>query len=173
MGLNAREQAEINKLKQLSGTKPERPIVIGLLHQGHEKLCTEMLRKDLPNAHCSAITQIPGFESNSSPAQTPDAYVASTDTSFQEDINLISYSLNAGLFGLTKPERADWLAKYMSIDDKNRRIQMLRKLQFEALSSATIAPLLSSPYTALVRKPWRFDLPTTYANDPFWLIKKD
>ncbi len=173
VGLNSHEQAEIDELKRLGGTRPERPIEIGLLHQGHEKICTEMIRKYLPNAHCSPITNIPGFESDSSAAKMPDAYVASTDTSFQEDINLISYSLNAGLFGLTKPERADWLAKYMSIDDKHKRIQMLRKLQFDALSSATIAPLLSSPYTALVRKPWHFELPAIYANDPFWLIKRD
>ena len=173
MGLDAQEQKEIDKLNQLSGPKPKRPIEIGLLHQAHEKLCNEMLHKYLPNANCAPITNIPGFENNSSSTKIPDAYIASTDTSFQEDINLISYSLNAGLFGLTKPERADWLAKYMSIDDKATRIQMLRELQFDALSSSTLVPLLSSPYTALVRKPWHIDLPTTYANDPFWLIKRD
>ncbi len=171
--LTANEQIKIDSLNARNGEKPDRKIEIGILHQGDRGLWIEQIQKYLPNANCAPITNIPAFEKHESISQLPDAFIATTDISFQEDINLISYSVNAGLFGLSKSERAIWLKKYMTTEDLKERLQMLSKLQYNALSSPVLVPLVASPYTALVRKPWRFELSTQYANDPLWKIKHD
>ncbi len=171
--LTGKQQTDILALNKLHGTKPKGEIKIGLLHDNNVSLWSNAIRKALPDAKCSTISYIPAFGKHSSIDTMPDAFIGATDTSFMEDINLISYSLNAGVFGLTKLERAEWLKKYMSIDDKEKRLKMLRNLEFDALSAPVLVPLVASPYTALVRKPWRFELSTYYANDPIWQITRD
>jgi len=101
----------------------------------------------------------------------PHAFLAGPDVTFNEDISLISYSINVGLFGMDKNERQDWLKRYMSILDKSERIDRLQKLHYKALSDGVIYPLASSPYIALLRKPWVSHLPHLFANNPLWTIK--
>ena len=93
------------------------------------------------------------------------------DTGFLEDIGLISYSMNAGYFGLNADERKLWLKKYMDLQDKSHRLELLRALHEKALSEPIIVPLLSAPYAALARKPWKIGLSQLYANNQLWLIQ--
>lgn len=101
----------------------------------------------------------------------PHAWIASTDTGFMEDINLITYTLNAGLLGLSKAERTSWIADFMATDDKAARIAKLKELHYQALAEPAIVPLVASPYAALVRKPWKMELSELYANNQLWRIK--
>jgi hypothetical protein len=87
------------------------------------------------------------------PEDMPHAFVVSTDTGYKEDIGLISFSLNAGFLGIKKSAREKWLANYMTINDKNVRVQKLKELHYEALASPIIVPFMATPYAALVRKP--------------------
>ena len=116
-------------------------------------------------------TDAPDLKKNMSPNEIPDAFIAATDTGFMEDISLISYSLNAGLLGLKREERQTWLADYMATEQKSARMEKLRQLHFDALSSPVIVPLVASSYTALVRKPWKMELSELYANNQLWRIK--
>ena len=103
----------------------------------------------------------------------PDIFLGGPDTGFMEDIGLISYSINAGIFGLNKEDGQKWLKQYMQILDKKERLKKLRELHFKVLSEGTLIPLISAPYVALARKPWRMELPQIYANNPLWLVKKN
>jgi hypothetical protein len=129
------------------------------------------IHKYLPDADCYFEDNAPDLKKNLKEEDAPDAFVVSTDTGFMEDISLISYSLNAGLLGLAKTERDDWLADYMATDEKKDRLIKLKKLHFNALSELWIVPLMASPYSALVRKPWTIQLSDLYANNQLWLIK--
>lgn len=90
-----------------------------------------------------------------------------------EDIGLISYSMNAGIFGYKKMEAQAWLKEYMQILDKEERLKRLRELHYQVLSSPALVPLVSAPYVALARKPWKIELSQIYANNPLWLVKKN
>ncbi len=153
--------------------RPDTKIKLGLIRRGDTAIWQSAIQKYLPEANVYNETHVPDFRTYPSLDDMPHAFIASTDTSFMEDINLISYSLNAGLLGLTKPERAKWIAHYMSINDRDARMRELQKLHFDALTEPVIVPLVASPYTALARKPWRIDLSQFYANNQLWLIKRN
>lgn len=59
--------------------------------------------------------------------EMPHMFIGGPDTSFTEDISLISYTVGAGFFGMSKFEQTQWLSKYSSINDKDERMAMLRK----------------------------------------------
>ena len=102
----------------------------------------------------------------------PDFYLIRTDMGFQEDINLLSYYLGSDFFFLPKGGAKQWLRKYIATQDKEKRLQLLRELHFQTLSNAAIIPLAKTPYTALVRKPWKFNMSKFHANDPIWRISQ-
>jgi len=95
----------------------------------------------------------------------------STDTGFMEDINLISYSINAGFFGISKDSGQKWLADYMGLKDSESRLAALRQLHFKSLENAMAVPLIASPYVAMIRSPWKIGLSELFANNQLWLIR--
>ena len=129
--------------------------------------------RDFPNIKITQDNKIPAFTEYSKSSEIPDVFLCETDTGFMEDIGLITYSINAGFFGLKKVEGQKWLKEYMQILDKKERLKKLRELHFKALSEGILIPLFNAPYVALARKPWKMELSQIYANNPLWLIKKD
>lgn len=129
------------------------------------------LKKTFPAAQVQKTRKIPGRVDYASEKLTePDFYLMRTDMGFQEDINLLSYYLGIDFFSLDKAKAKPWLRKYISNPDKSERLMMLRELHFNTLSSATVIPLAKTPYTALARKPWQFNMSKYHANDPVWRI---
>tara|TARA_B110001454_G_scaffold43791_1_gene42835 strand:- start:1654 stop:3198 length:1545 start_codon:yes stop_codon:yes gene_type:complete len=116
---------------------------------------------------------LPSFQKYNTFTEMPHAYILGPDTGFNEDISLISYSLMAGFFGLNEKERQDWLANYMSKQNKDDRLKLLQQIHESALKDALFVPLFSGPYTALVKKGWKIQLSKILANNPLWLITKD
>ena len=100
----------------------------------------------------------------------PDIYLMRTDMGFQEDINLLSYYLGIDFFALPKGGAKQWLREYVSTMDKKKRLEMVRSLHFRTLDESVVVPLAKTPYTALVRKPWKFNMSKFHANDPVWRI---
>lgn len=147
-------------------------IRIGLIRSGEIDSWTEELKKFLPEADLYQETNVPDFQKYNSEAEKPDAFIASTDTGFMEDINLISYTLAAGFFGLSKDDRQKWLAHYMEIETKIDRVDQLKKIHYEALATATLIPIAVSPFVAVIKKPWKMELSELYANNQLWLIKQ-
>ena len=114
---------------------------------------------------------LPNFSGKLSEKDMPDFVVVGTDTGFLEDVGLLTYSISSGNFGLNKERASKWLDEYMNTPEKADRINKVRDLHFQALSEPVIIPLMRCPYVAMVRKPWRLDLPQYYANNPFWSIQ--
>lgn len=103
----------------------------------------------------------------------PDLFFFITDMSFQEDINLLTYSINANIFKVRNNEAKLWLKDYMETDDKSERIKKLNKLHYETLSEGYVFPIVFAPYAAILRKPWKFGLSKYYANNPIWRIYRE
>ncbi|HAZ13182.1 MAG: hypothetical protein A2X86_15975 [Bdellovibrionales bacterium GWA2_49_15] len=131
------------------------------------------IEKVLPGIHVYQDNKVPAFTNYKSLKEIPHAFVANVDISFNEDISLITYAVNAGLFGMSKDEQKKWIKDYMSIMDKKQRLEKLQKLHFESLENGVLYPLVASPYIALLRKPWVSHLPQTFANNPLWTISRN
>jgi len=170
-GLTKEQLTQMEKLNLLQEQRPNKKFRLGLIRRGGIEPWANPINKNLPEAECYFENNAPDLKKNLTIEETPDAFIVSTDTGFMEDISLISYSLNAGLLGLSKKERDAWLADYMATEDKNLRLTKLKELHFNSLSQLWIAPLMASPYSATIRKPWAFNLSDLYANNQLWLIK--
>ncbi len=81
--------------------------------------------------------------------------------------------LNVGYLIPDKNEATKWLKNYMETNDKAERLNKLQLLHLEALMEPNIIPLVSSPYVALIRKPWAIKLPKYFANNSLWLLEKN
>lgn len=170
-GLTETQRAKLESLREMERVEPKKHFKIGIIKRTGYEEWANPISKALPQAECYKETNVPDFKKYEKPEDIPHAWIASTDTGFMEDISLISYSLNAGLLGLLKEQRSKWLADYMATDDKALRISKLKELHFQALAEPAIVPLVASPYAALVRKPWKFELSELYANNQLWRIK--
>lgn len=130
----------------------------------------EIFEKNLAPLMPKAIF-IDGAKPKSADQEEPHVIISGPDTGYLEDIGLLSYSINFGMLTHTKDEGTKWLAEYMEIDDKDKRLEKLRDLHFKALSDAIIVPFARSPYVAIVRKPWTHGLLRFYANNPFYFMR--
>lgn len=160
------------KIKGIEAKKETKNFKLSLLRVGNVEDYRKFLDKELPGINVFEGTSIPTL-ATSALEDMPHAFLAGPDVTFNEDISFVSYSINVGLFGMSKDERQDWLKTYMSILDKSERLNRLQELHYEALVNGVIYPLSSSPYVALLRKPWTSHLPQIFANNPLWTIKKD
>ena len=131
------------------------------------------IEKAFPNIKITKDKNLPAFTKYANESEVPDIFLCATDTGFMEDIGLITYSIKAGFFGLGKKEGQNWLKQYMEILDKEKRLKKLKELHFKSLSEGVLIPLVSAPYVALIRKPWKMELPQIYGNSQLWLIKKN
>ena len=103
----------------------------------------------------------------------PDFYITGTDSAFQESFSLISYNITADMVLLTKEESKPWLNKYISLEDKEERIKMLRELNFKTLESGLIGVIGEAPYTSVSRKPFRYEGSKFFAGSPLWVIRQN
>lgn len=101
-----------------------------------------------------------------------DLFLATTDTGYEENLSLLGYNFNQGTFGYDAKEGEKWLAKYMAEEDKEKRAEMARNLQFEGLKNGVIFPMFKAPYTVLTRNGYSIDLSPIFATTNFWRIKK-
>ena len=103
----------------------------------------------------------------------PDYIIVSTDSGFLEDIGLLSYTINAGIFGLPPEEGKAWLKDYMNTRNKKDRWDKLNSMHMKSLTEGLMIPLFSTPYAAVVRKPWNMHFSALFGNNQFWKIRKD
>ena len=170
-GLTNIQRKELSQIRNKHLIVPDKNFKIGIFKRGSLKPWSDPINEVLPMANCYTENGVPDLKNYSSEEDKPHAFIAATDTGFMEDISLISYSMNAGYLGLNKPERAKWLADYMNTEEKTERIKKLKQLHFDALSQASIFPLITLPFSALSRKPWKMELSDLYANNQLWRIK--
>jgi hypothetical protein len=150
-----------------------KPIKIACIRIGNIEPLKKAIEAMMPNIQVVESKDLPDFSKFSSDAEIPDMFISGPDTSFQEDISLISYSLSVGFFGMSKEDRLAWLAKYMTIDDKAKRLEVLTNEHYQSLKDGILIPLVVAPYVALSKEPWKIKLSSLFANNPLWLIQKD
>lgn len=103
--------------------------------------------------------------------EQPDIYVGYTDSAFFEDISLLSYNIHQGSFGLSAVEGEKWLLDYMETGEREKRVEKLRKLQFNFLSSGKIVPIGHIPFFAVARGNLKLNMSPFYAGTPLWQIQ--
>ncbi|MGE0527850.1 MAG: ABC transporter substrate-binding protein [Bdellovibrionales bacterium] len=169
-GLSKEEISELEARRvQASGEIP-RNLKLVLCRVGDKEKFISMFKDTLAGVKVDTGTP-PEFTRYERPEDIPHMFLAGPDTGFLEDIGLISYSLSAGLFGLTKPEREKWLSDYMLVTSKEERLAQLRALHKQVLNEPVIIPLMVAPYVALIREGWALDFPQYYGNNPLWQIR--
>lgn len=131
-----------------------------------------LLEKAVPGIQVEEGANVPAFSKYERPEDMPYVFIGGPDTGYHEDISLISYMLVSGTFGMTKGERASWLAKYMAIPEQEDRLKMLKEIHEESLRKGVLMPLASCPYVALAKKGWKIELSRLFANNPIWLVKR-
>ena len=133
----------------------------------------EMLaRKYMPQLKVEQSKNIPAF-SKMTDEEMPDYMIVSTDSGFLEDIGLLSYTMNAGYFGLSPKEGKAWLADYMNTQDKKERLDKIDKMHAKSLAEGLMIPLIAAPYVAVIKKPWKMHFSPLFANNQFWKIRRD
>lgn len=131
-----------------------------------------LIENAIPGAQVEEGANVPAFSKYEKPEDMPHAFIGGPDTGYHEDISLISYMLVSGTFGMTKEERAAWLAKYMAIPEQTDRLKMLKSIHETSLRNGVLLPLASCPYVALAKKGWKIELSQLFANNPIWLVKR-
>ncbi len=170
-GLSKLQQHELEETwKNILDTKIPK-FKLAIVRSGNTDQWALPVKNEFPQVEIQTGRLAPSFMKYQNPDDEPHAYIVATDTGFFEDIGLISYSLSSGLLGLTLQERQEWLADYMSIDDRKIRIDKLQKLHFHALMKPVTVPLVVSPFVALTNKYWKMELSDLFANNQLWLIK--
>lgn len=132
------------------------------------------LKMAFPNSTFIASNKLPSMmDFSKNPDEEPDFTISGPDMGFLEDIGLISHYLNVSLFHLTPAEGKKWLANYMAQPEKSQRLGILRELHLKTIAEGASIPMAVSPYTAVVRKPWKFNLSKVQASDSVWRITQD
>lgn len=171
-GLSKESQLTVKKVFVDASKNEQKSFRLGFLKSGGLDPWEKPVKELLPQADIYFETKIPAMTKYENQNDEPHAFICTIDSGFSEDISLISYSMNAGVFGLTPDDRVAWLSHYMELPEKVQRIAALRQLHFDSLVKADLVPLVVSPYVALTRKPWKMNLSELYANNPLWLIKQ-
>ncbi|MEZ4742895.1 MAG: hypothetical protein R3B45_10690, partial [Bdellovibrionota bacterium] len=173
-GLNKEDQAKLKQVyNSIQKVMDGDGIHLSIVRFGNSSDIIPLIEKALPGIKITQDSNIPAFTQYKNESEIPDIYLGGPDTGFMEDIGLISYSMNAGIFGYEKTKAQEWLNEYMKILDKQTRLSKLRKLHAQVLSQGILVPLVSAPYVALARKPWKIELSQLYANNPLWLVTKN
>ena len=173
-GEGALDKASIDRVEDLSKDMTEikgAPLRLAMVRLGDTTKFVDSIKEALPQVDPYVSPKNPNFMKFNSVEEEPHLILSGPDTGFQEDIGLITYSLNAGYFGMDAEGRRKWLEHYMSVAEKAERLRLLKELHEKVLSEPVQIPLLVAPYAALSRKPWKINLSQLYANNQLWLLQ--
>ena len=131
-----------------------------------------LAKKYMPHLRVEKSKGVPAF-AQLPDEDMPDYRITSTDSGFLEDIGLLSYSINAGHFGLSPKAGRAWLKDYMDTTDKRERLRKLESMHTKSLIEGLMIPLIATPYVAVVKKPWKIHFSPLFANNQFWKIRRD
>ena len=131
-----------------------------------------LAKKSMPGLRIEQGKGLPAF-TKLVDEDMPDYMIVNTDSGFLEDIGLLSYTMNAGYFGLSSQEGKAWLKDYMDTTDKKERLRKLDRMHAKSLTEGLMIPLIAAPYVAVVKKPWKMHFSPLFANNQFWKIRRD
>lgn len=105
------------------------------------------------------------------PSQQPDCYITFGDSSFFEDLSLISNQMSMGTFNLSKSDGIKWMQDYLNIEDKPKRLTILRELHLNTLKNSYIVPIGFTNFYSFSQNKWKLNFSKYYVGNPFWQIK--
>ena len=103
-------------------------------------------------------------------SEQPDAYLSGVDSSFFEDISLLSYGISTGIMTNDTTAGFRWLESYLDEEDRAERVKLLQEFHKKVLEERSYVPLGFSTYKAYTRRPWKSEISKFYAGTPFWKI---
>lgn len=163
--INSEQKENLNKLAATA--KPSQcKFVIGLTEK--YRSWTEDY-KFPDNIEVRFFKSYPGFLPDQ---DRPDVYLVTADSSFDEDISALSYLFSQNIFSHGRDDGALWIQDYMNLPSRDLRIERLRDLHFEVLSTVKVYPLISRPYVAVSRPEFEMDFPKMHAGSPMWKVRK-
>lgn len=169
--LDQERMENVTRKFEVNSVSPSGPLRMALVRLGNPEAFVSAIKSAIPAIEAYDSPKNPNFMKFATIEEEPHLILSGPDTGFQEDIGLITYSLNAGYFGMTETERKAWLMRYMDTLEKADRIDQLKSLHESVISTPVIVPLLVAPYAAIARKPWRIGLSQLHANNQLWLIQ--
>jgi ABC-type transport system substrate-binding protein len=167
--LNDLELSEIKRLR--SGPKPPnlpRPITYSGYHQ-HFAQMSKALSEDSEIKVLDDSTH----PLEMSPDKRPDMYILVTDSAWTENFSLIGYNLQIGIFSLPGVNSDEWFNKYISIEDKEKRIGALRKFHFDMLKNASFIPIEVAPYYAAAQPGWVINHNKLSEGTNLWSLRRN
>ena len=132
----------------------------------------ELAKKYMPNLRVEQAKGLPAF-TKLADGDMPDYMLVGTDSGFLEDVGLLSYTMNAGIFGLSPVEGKAWLADYMNTRDKKERLEKVDRMHTKSLREGLMIPLIATPYVAVIKKPWKMHFSPLFGNNQFWKIRRE
>lgn len=171
-GLSSEEMQDVERAYNDSTLQISKPLKISTVRVGDIADFEEAL-KDLSHVKIQSGKASDIFGGDVNSEDFPDAFIGGPDVSFMEDVGLISYTVNAGVMGIAKDKRADWLKKYMQTEDKKERVELLKEVHKNALLKGFVVPYATTPYVALFRKGIKSELPSIIGNNLLWKITLD
>ncbi|MBC7428169.1 MAG: hypothetical protein H7336_06130 [Bacteriovorax sp.] len=104
--------------------------------------------------------------------ERPDMYLQTTDSSFNEDISLMSYNFSMGYFGTSKIEGDNWIKDFSDLPNKEDRVKKLQNFQLNLLEKPIIMPIGASPYWAIAREDLELNFAENFPGSSWWKIRK-
>ena len=145
------------------------------IFKSHPKVLQEyegVSKTYMPDLEVVQAKGIPAF-SRLPDEEIPDYLLVVTDSGFQEDISLLTYTVSLGALGLSAEEGKAWLADYMDMEDKRERLAKLKQMHLKSLTEGLMIPLASAPCLAVARRPWTPRLSQLFANNPLWKVRRN
>lgn len=104
--------------------------------------------------------------------QRPDLFIQTTDSSFNEDISLLSYNFSMGYFGKSKLDGEKWIRNFINENNQEKRIELLKNLQLELLENVIIYPISISSYWVISNPNFIPVLPNSFPGSLWWKLRK-
>ena len=166
--LNQTQKSQIVSLRNIK-EKPKfnKPIVLGVLESSYDKVKDSF--KEVPEILVKSYKEDPGFLPED---QRPDITIQTTDSSFNEDVSMLSYNFSMENMGKNKRDGDIWIKNYIDIESKEERIKILQNLFFEMLSTPSIYPVGASPYWAIASDDLELNFPKLFPGSHWWKIRK-
>lgn len=163
-------EIEINDLKKTREFESvkgiEQKVTLGIYKSSYLKVKEAF--KDHPEILIKSFDEDPAFIAAE---KQPDIFIQTTDSTFVEDLSMISYNITSGSFGLSKDEGVKWVEDYISTVDKVERISKLKILQMNFLKKPSLYPIGVSPYWAIAKKNIELNFPTIFPGSHWWKIR--
>ncbi len=166
--LNHVQMNEIKKMRlKTESFKNNRPVVLGVHEASYEKMKEAFVMH--PEIEVKSYPRNPLSYSRK---ERPDVFLQTTDSSFNEDISLLSYNFSMEFFGFTREKGEQWINEFIEISDKETRIKKLQDFQFNLLKTPIIYPIGASPYWAIANEDLDLNFSENFPGSTWWKIRK-